>query len=101
MLFGAHMSTGGGVWKALQRGAEIGCDVVQIFVKSNMQWFGKPYDLADLRSYANELVKWTSDESRGSSAGKARSSTLDSRPSTPVFGHTGYLINLGAAPCDN
>jgi deoxyribonuclease IV len=74
------MSTGGGVWKALQRGAEIGCDVVQIFVKNNMQWFGKPYDLADLRLYANELV-----------AKKVQT----------VFGHTGYLINLGAAPCDN
>jgi deoxyribonuclease IV len=74
------MSTGGGVWKALQRGAEIGCDVVQIFVKNNMQWFGKPYDVADVRLYANEVV-----------AKKVQT----------VFGHTGYLINLGAAPCDN
>jgi hypothetical protein len=35
------MSTSGGVWKALERGIGIGCDVVQIFVKNNMQWFGK------------------------------------------------------------
>jgi hypothetical protein len=34
MRFGAHMSTSGGVWKALQRGRGIGCEVIQIFVKS-------------------------------------------------------------------
>jgi deoxyribonuclease-4 len=80
MKFGAHMSTGGGVWKALQRGAEIHCDVVQLFVKNNMQWFGKPYAPQDLKLYANELA---------------------SQQVRAVFGHTGYLINLGAGPCDN
>lgn len=80
MKFGAHMSTGGGVWKALQRGAEINCDIVQIFVKNNMQWFGKPYAPHDLALYANELA--------------AQKISL-------VFGHTGYLINLGAAAGDN
>src|SRR5436190_6253356 len=74
MKLGAHMSTGGGVWKALQRGAEINCEIVQIFVKNNMQWFGKPYTPNDLALYANELA-----------AQKFHS----------VFGHTGYLINLG------
>jgi deoxyribonuclease-4 len=39
MKFGAHMSVSGGVQKALERGASVGCDVVQIFVKNNMQWF--------------------------------------------------------------
>ncbi len=80
MKFGAHMSTSGGVWKALQRGIGIGCDVVQIFVKNNMQWFGKPHSPDDLALYANELA-----------SGKLAS----------VFGHTGYMINLGAAPCEN
>jgi len=55
MKFGAHMSTGGGVWKALQRGAGINCEIVQIFVKNNMQWFGKPYAPDDLAKYANAL----------------------------------------------
>jgi deoxyribonuclease-4 len=80
MKFGAHMSIGGGVWKALQRGVSIGCDIVQIFTKNNMQWFGKPYAQEDLRLYANELA-----------GGKL----------SAIFGHTGYLINLGAQPCDN
>ncbi len=74
------MSTSGGVWKALQRGTSIGCEVVQIFVKNNMQWFGKPCSPQDLVLYAKELA-----------AVKI----------APVFGHAGYLINLGAPNCDN
>ncbi len=80
MKFGAHMSTGGGVWKALERGRGIHCDVIQIFVKNNMQWFGKPHAPADLAHYANEF----------------NNSTFSC-----VFGHTGYLINLGAPPSEN
>ena len=74
------MPTSGGVWKALQRGASIGCDIVQIFVKNNMQWFGKPHALDDLTHYANELA---------------------SQKFACVFGHTGYLINLGAPEGEN
>jgi len=80
MKLGAHMSTGGGVWKALQRGAEIHCEIIQIFVKNNMQWFGKPHAPNDLALYANELAAQKFDI---------------------VFGHTGYLINLGAPPGPN
>lgn len=80
MKFGAHMPTSGGVYKALQRGAAIGCDVVQIFVKNNMQWFGKPPTPETLALYAKELA-----------SGKI----------SAVFGHAGYLINLGAPACDN
>ncbi len=80
MLFGAHMSTGGGVWKALQRGIGIGCDIVQMFVKNNMQWRGKPPGAEDLKLFANELA---------------------SKKLKAVFGHTGYLINLGAPASAN
>ena len=68
MRFGAHMSTRGGVWKALQRGVEVGCQVVQVFVKNNMQWFGTPYSASELERYADELA---------------------SNPIAAVFGHTG------------
>ena len=74
------MSTSGGVWKALQRGRSIHCDVVQLFLKNNMQWFGKPFSPADLASYAHE---------------RAASSLAC------AFAHAGYLINLGAPPCEN
>ena len=71
------MSTAGGVWKALQRGVGVGCEIVQIFVKNNMQWFGKPFSPSALANFANELA------ASGLSC---------------VFGHAGYLINLAAPP---
>ncbi|MEO7299744.1 MAG: deoxyribonuclease IV [Verrucomicrobiota bacterium] len=80
MKLGAHMSTSGGVWKALERGVSIDCEVVQLFVKNNMQWFGKPHSPNDLALYANQLA---------------------SQKFSCVFGHTGYLINLGAPASDN
>jgi deoxyribonuclease-4 len=80
MKFGAHCSTSGGVWKALERAASINCEIVQIFVKNNMQWFGKPHSPNDLALYANQLA---------------------SQKFSCVFGHTGYLINLGAPPSEN
>ncbi|HOX56562.1 MAG TPA: deoxyribonuclease IV [Candidatus Paceibacterota bacterium] len=80
MLFGAHCSTAGGIWKALQRCRTIGGHVCQVFVKNNMQWFGKPFARNDLSSYAKELT----------------ASHL-----ACVFGHAGYLINLGAPASQN
>jgi deoxyribonuclease IV len=74
------MSTGGGVWKALERGKGINCEIIQIFVKNNMQWFGRPHTPAELTQYANQL----------NLCGFAC-----------VFGHSGYLINLGAPASTN
>ena len=80
MRFGAHMSTSGGAWRALQRGRSINCEIVQIFVKNNMQWSGKPASPEKLALYANELSANTF---------------------SCVFGHAGYLINLGALASEN
>jgi deoxyribonuclease-4 len=80
MKFGAHMSTAGGVWRALERGRSINCESVQIFVKNNMRWFGKTHTADDLALFAKELA-----ESKFAC----------------VFGHTGYLINLGAPASKN
>ena len=80
MRLGAHMSASGGVWKALERGLRIDCASVQVFVKNNMQWFGRTYapaDIAQFRTYhARGQAGW-------------------------VFGHTGYLINLAAPASEN
>jgi deoxyribonuclease IV len=80
MKFGAHMSTGGGVWKALERGRSVDCDIVQIFVKNNMQWFGKPHAPDDVAQFAKGLATCKF---------------------SAVFGHTGYLINLAAPASAN
>ncbi len=80
MIFGAHCSTAGGLGTALQRGASLGCEVVQIFVKNNMQWLGKPPG---------------PDEAAAFAAARARAGFK------VVFGHAGYLINLGGPPSPN
>ena len=69
------MSTRGGVWRSLERGATIGCDVVQIFVKSNMRWFGSPHAPADVSKFSEQ---WAA------------------KKLSAVFGHTGYLINVAS-----
>lgn len=74
------MPTKGGVWRALECGTRVGCEVVQLFVKNNMQWFGRPYTPDELRRYATQ----------------AASSRFGC-----VFGHAGYLINLAAPPSPN
>lgn len=69
------MPTSGGIWKALERGRDTGCEVVQLFVKNNMQWVGKDFQDKDLEKY-HQLRQQLNFDS--------------------IFGHTGYLINLGA-----
>jgi len=80
MIFGAHCSTAGGFHAALQRGASLGCQVVQIFVKNNMQWLGHPPKPDDVAAFT----------ALRTSAGIQC-----------VFGHTGYLINLAAPDSPN
>src|ERR1700749_523214 len=79
MIFGAHCSTSGGVARAFKRAESVGCEIVQIFVKNNMQWFGKPHPPADVAEFKKEQA----------------------RIKIHVFGHTGYLINLGAVHSPN
>jgi deoxyribonuclease IV len=74
------MSTAGGAWKALERGHSINCEVVQIFLKNNMQWFGRPPTRHEVSLFAAERKR---------------------TKIAVVFGHTSYLINLGAAPSAN
>lgn len=76
ILLGAHMSIAGGVHKAVERAMSIGCTALQLFVKNNTQWRGKPISDEDAATY-KELIS------------KARIS--------PVVAHSTYLINLCAA----
>jgi deoxyribonuclease IV len=80
MIFGAHCSTAGGVWTALERCRRIGGETCQVFVKNNMQWFGKPISPKDLALYATERA---------------------ANHFACVFGHAGYLINLGGPASGN
>jgi deoxyribonuclease-4 len=76
-LLGAHVSTAGGVDKAIARARLIGANAMQVFVKNNMQWFASS-PLADL-----ELRAFHEHSDRGEMHS--------------IFGHSGYMINLAAA----
>jgi deoxyribonuclease-4 len=50
-LLGAHMSIAGGLTRALERGREVGCSVVQIFLKNQRQWRARPYADSEVREF--------------------------------------------------
>ena len=75
MRIGAHVSIAGGLERALERGAEAGCDVIQIFSRSNQQWAARPIDPA-------ALAAW-----RAARAGSAVE---------PAMVHACYLLNLAS-----
>ena len=65
---------------ALRRAKAIRCESCQIFVKNNMQWFGKPYAVHDVQLFRQEY---------------------EAAKVSVVFGHAGYLINLAAPDSAN
>lgn len=78
LLLGAHQSIAGGVENSLARGREVGCDTIQIFVKTPNRWVSKPLaeeNVIAFRKAVAETGIW------------------------PVFAHSLYLINL-ATPDD-
>ncbi|HTK81273.1 MAG TPA: deoxyribonuclease IV [Bacteroidota bacterium] len=72
-LIGAHQSIAGGIHTAFERGERSGCATLQVFVKNNNQWKGKPLTDEDIANYKTTASK----------------STI-----TPVVAHSCYLINL-------
>ena len=74
MKIGAHVSTAGGISKAVGRGVEIGCEALQIFGSSPQGWAFKPVPGDEVEAFRQEMAE----------AGMG-----------PVFLHAIYLINLG------
>ena len=75
LRLGAHESIAGGIYKAVDRAHSIGCESVQVFVKSNRSWAVKP--LTD-----EEVARF-----------KERVEETGIRP---VVAHTSYLLNPAA-----
>ncbi|MFQ5701871.1 MAG: deoxyribonuclease IV [Acidobacteriota bacterium] len=73
MKLGAHMSIRGGVHHAVERGAEVGCDAIQIFTKSSNQWHAKPLSDDEIDLFKRLQVE---------------------TGISPVVAHSAYLINL-------
>ncbi len=75
MRLGAHMSIAGGVDKAVERGASIGCETIQIFVKSPNRW-------APRKLPPDEIERF-----------RERQEQTGIRP---IFAHDSYLVNVGS-----
>ncbi|MCX8057374.1 MAG: deoxyribonuclease IV [Ignavibacteria bacterium] len=75
ILLGAHMSIAGGVDKAVERAAKIGCTTFQLFTKNSNQWKATPLNDNVIQNY-KRLIKLTKLQ--------------------PVIAHDSYLINLCA-----
>ena len=74
LRLGAHESISGGLHKAFDRAQSVGCETLQIFVKSNRSWAVKPLTEEDIARFK----------------AKAEETGIQ-----PVVVHTSYLLNLG------
>ena len=75
MQLGAHQSISGGIFRAIERGREATCDVVQVFNKSSNQWRAKELTDDDIRMFH------AAQQETGISA---------------ICSHASYLINIAS-----
>jgi len=75
LLAGAHMSIAGGLHKAFDRGLQVHCNTIQIFLKNSNQWKAKALTEEDRRLFREAQ----------------RRSGI-----SPVLAHDSYLINLAS-----
>ena len=74
MRIGAHVSSAGGISKAVARGVEIGCEAIQIFGSSPQGWAFKPIPGDEIEAFRQAAAE---------------------ADIGPIFLHAIYLINLG------
>jgi deoxyribonuclease-4 len=55
MLIGAHVSPAGGLWKAVERGVEVGAESIQIFNQSPRMWRPTAYGEEDFARFREAL----------------------------------------------
>jgi deoxyribonuclease-4 len=79
LLIGAHQSIAGGTPRAVERAVLTGCRVLQIFVKNNARWIGKPIEAVEARLFRRETRR---------------------AEMAHLAAHTSYLINLAAPSRD-
>ena len=80
MRLGAHVSTSGGLDKAIDRGTDIGCEAIQIFGSPPQGW----------------AFKMPAEEQLSEFRRKSEEADI-----APVYLHAIYLINLGTPKEDN
>jgi deoxyribonuclease IV len=55
MLIGAHVSTAGGLTRALERGRDLDCDAIQIFHQSPRMWRPTAYSNGDFQAFREAM----------------------------------------------
>ena len=75
MNLGAHMSISEGVHLALERGKSVGCNAVQLFVKSSNQWRAKPLTGVETSLFREKAKLYNPDF---------------------IVAHSSYLINIAS-----
>ena len=55
-LLGAHTSTAGGVYMAIDRAQKLGFTAIQIFTKNNNRWDAKPLEEKEIDLFKNKLA---------------------------------------------
>jgi deoxyribonuclease-4 len=76
LRLGAHESIAGGLHQAFARAQSVGCDAMQIFVKSNRAWAVQPLTDEEIARFAAQAAE---------------------TGITPVVGHASYLLNPAAS----
>jgi len=77
MRLGAHMSVTGGKYMALERGKELGCETIQVFIRNVRSWSAKPLIQSDIDDFL-----------------KIKENFKDEI--WPIISHNSYLINLAS-----
>jgi deoxyribonuclease-4 len=74
-LLGAHISASGGMPRAAERASEMGCEAIQVFVKSPQQWRARRLARGEAKAFRD---------------------SLDRSQVRRVVAHGTYLVNLAA-----
>jgi len=77
---GAHVSIAGGMSRAIERGTDLECEAIQVFVKNASQWQGKSLSRDDVEQFRQAHSQ--------SDIG-------------PLVAHSSYLINLASNKPEN
>ena len=57
MRLGAHMSVSGGKFMALEKGRELGCETIQIFIRNVRGWSSKPLEQTEIDQFLEKKKK--------------------------------------------
>ncbi|MHA1526051.1 MAG: TIM barrel protein, partial [Promethearchaeota archaeon] len=76
LRLGAHMSISGGKFKALERGEEVGCEAIQVFIRNVRGWASKPFEQKDIDKFMEKKK--------------------EIKDIWPLISHNSYLINLAS-----